>query len=112
MSASLPVLRYEVCSTSFLVDLGLDVEVDARNDQVGHDVERAHAVQDVRVVKGDLLARLHHHQDDHEVGSVGNPMSAFAHKDHHLLLPVWLTGHIHLRVHGGGIGPLKSSGCA
>jgi hypothetical protein len=45
--------------TILLVDLLLDVEVDAGDDDVGDDVERAHAVQDIRVIKWDLLGDLH-----------------------------------------------------
>jgi hypothetical protein len=45
--------------TILLVDLLLDVEVDAGDDDVGHDVERAHAVQDIRVIERDLLGDLH-----------------------------------------------------
>ena len=55
--------------TLLLVDLELGVEVDGGDEQVADDVESAHAVQDGRVVKGDLLADLHHHKDDHEVGA-------------------------------------------
>lgn len=55
--------------TPLLVDLHLDVEVDAGDEQVADDVEGAHAVKDGRVVEGDLLADLHHHKDDHEVGA-------------------------------------------
>lgn len=45
--------------TIFLVDLLLHVEVDARDDDVGDDVESAHAVQDIRVVERYLLGDLH-----------------------------------------------------
>jgi hypothetical protein len=55
--------------TLLLVDLHLDIEVDAGDEQVANDVEGAHAVEDHRVVEGDLLANLHHHKDDHEVGA-------------------------------------------
>lgn len=55
--------------TPLFVDLELGVEVDGGDEQVADDVEGAHAVQDGRVVKGDLLADLHHHKDDHEVGA-------------------------------------------
>jgi len=55
--------------TLLLVDLQLDVEVDAGDEHVADDVESAHGVKDGRVVEGDLLADLHHHKDDHEVGA-------------------------------------------
>jgi hypothetical protein len=55
--------------TPLLVDLHLGVEVDAGDEQVADDVERAHAHEDVGVFKGDLLADLHHDKDDHEVGA-------------------------------------------
>jgi hypothetical protein len=62
--------------TLLLVDLHLDVEVDAGNDQVADHVEGAHAVQDVRVLEGHLLAGLHHHQDNDEVGAGGKQVLA------------------------------------
>jgi hypothetical protein len=55
--------------TLLLVDLHLYVKVDAGDEQVADDVESAHAVEDHRVLEGDLLANLHHHKDDHEVGA-------------------------------------------
>ena len=55
--------------TLLLVDLQLDVEVDAGDEHVADDVESAHSVKDGRVVEGNLLADLHHHKDDHEVGA-------------------------------------------
>jgi hypothetical protein len=45
--------------TILLVDFLLHVEVDAGDDDVGGDVERAHAVENVRVVKRYLLGDLH-----------------------------------------------------
>jgi hypothetical protein len=58
------------CSrTLLLVDLELDVEVDASDEHIADDVESAYSVKDGRVVEGDLLADLHHHKDDHEVGA-------------------------------------------
>lgn len=41
--------------TVLLVDLLLDVEVDAGDDDVGDDVERAHAVEHIRVIERYLL---------------------------------------------------------
>lgn len=41
--------------TILLVDLRLDVEVDARDDQVGDNVECAHAVEYVGVIKRNLF---------------------------------------------------------
>lgn len=55
--------------TFLLVDLPADVDVDGDDDEVGDDVECAHAHEDVGVVEGDLFARLHHHEDDDQVGS-------------------------------------------
>jgi hypothetical protein len=60
---------WSVLRTLLLVDLHLDVEVDAGDEQVADDVESAHAVEDGRVIEGDLLADLHHYKDDHEVGA-------------------------------------------
>jgi hypothetical protein len=45
--------------TILLVDLLLDIEVDARNDQIGDDIERAHAVEDIWVIERNLLGDLH-----------------------------------------------------
>lgn len=61
--------RRKEVHTSLLVDLELDEEVDRGDEDVADDVEGAHAVEDVRVLEGDLLADLHHHKDDHEVGA-------------------------------------------
>ena len=56
--------------TILLVDLGLDVEVDAGNDDVGYDVEGAHAVEHIRVIEWDLFRDLHKPQDDDQVGTI------------------------------------------
>lgn len=45
--------------TILLVDLGLYIEIDASDYHVGKDVESAHAVEDSRVVEGNLLGDLH-----------------------------------------------------
>ena len=55
--------------TFLLIDLHAHVDVNAEDDQVAEDVERSHAVEDVRVIERHLLARLHHHQDDDQVGA-------------------------------------------
>lgn len=46
--------------TLLLVDLRLHVEVDAGNDQVGHNVECADSHQDVGLLERHLLGNLHH----------------------------------------------------
>ena len=56
MCSSLP---WEIQRTVLLVDLSLDVEVDAGDDDIGEDVERAHAVENIGVVKGHSLGDLH-----------------------------------------------------
>lgn len=56
--------------TSLLVNLHLDVHVHAKDDDVAENVQAADAHQDVGVVEGDLLAGLHHHEDDDQVGAV------------------------------------------
>jgi len=56
--------------TLLLVNLHAHVDVDAGDDQVAEDVQPAHAVEDIRIFERHLLARLHHHKDDHEVCSV------------------------------------------
>lgn len=55
--------------TLLLRDLLRDVEVQSSNDQVGHDVQGAHAEKDIRIIKGNLLGNLHHHKDDTKVGT-------------------------------------------
>lgn len=55
--------------TFLLVDLRLDVEVDTRDDQIGHHIADTHAVQHGWVIKVDLLRHLHHHKDDDQVGT-------------------------------------------
>lgn len=56
----------------FLINLHANVDVDSHDDEIAEDVEGAHAHEHVRVVEGDLFARLHHHQDDDQIGSVKN----------------------------------------
>jgi len=51
------------------------VEVDCRDDEIAHDVECAHTHEHSRVVEGDLLARLHHPQDDDQIGTAGREVS-------------------------------------
>jgi hypothetical protein len=46
--------------TLLAVDLGLHVEVNAGNNEVGHDVECANSHQNVGVLEGHLLRNLHH----------------------------------------------------
>lgn len=57
-------------NTLLLVDLGLDIEVDAQNDHVGHDVQSPDAEEHIRVVEGNPLGDLHHPEDDDEVGTI------------------------------------------
>ena len=88
--------------TPLLVDLHLGVEVDAGDEQVADDVERAHAHEDVGVLEGDLLADLHHDKDDHEVGAALLPVVSLRCLifEMHMELRAW-TGGVHLRIHDG-----------
>jgi len=55
--------RFDIFDDShvpLLVDLQLDVIVDAEEDDVGEDVNDADGVEDVEVFEGDLLRQLHH----------------------------------------------------
>lgn len=70
-SAAQLVSMVEAGRTFLLINLRLDVEVDADNEDIAEHVERAHTVEDHGIVEGDLLARLHHHQDDNQVGAGG-----------------------------------------
>jgi hypothetical protein len=56
--------------TFLLVYLHLHVKVDTCNDQVRNDVRHADSREDVRVIERNLLGDLHHHKDDHQVGTV------------------------------------------
>ncbi len=56
--------------TSLLINLHLGIQVDGDDEQIADDVEGAHAVEHVRVFEGDLLADLHHPEDDDQVRSV------------------------------------------
>jgi hypothetical protein len=62
-------LRFER-NTLLLVDLGLDIEVDAQDDHVGHDVQSPDAEEYIRVVERNPLGNLHHPEDDDEVGTI------------------------------------------
>ena len=53
-----------------LVYLHLYVNVDSCDDQVRNDVCRADTHKDVRVIERNLLRHLHHHKDNHQVGTV------------------------------------------
>ena len=55
--------------TFLLVDLHSYVHVDADDDKIADDVKSADTQEYVRVIEGYLLAGLHHHQDDDQVGS-------------------------------------------
>jgi hypothetical protein len=52
-----------------LVYLNLYVKVDTCDDQVRNDVQRADTHEDVGVIERNLFRHLHHHQDDHQVGT-------------------------------------------
>lgn len=54
-----PCSRDIVGHTILLVDLSLNVKVDARNDEIGNNVEGADAIENVRVIEGNLLGDLH-----------------------------------------------------
>ena len=68
--------RFKQC-TLLLIDLHAHVDVDSQNDQVADDVERSHSHEHVRIVERYLLARLHHHKDDNEVGAARSAWLAF-----------------------------------
>lgn len=50
-----------VSFTSLLVNLHLDIHVDAEDDQIAEDVQAAHSHKDVLVLERNLFAGLHHH---------------------------------------------------
>lgn len=55
--------------TLFLIDLHLNIVIDANNNDVGYDVECANCCEHSWVIEGDLLRDLHHHKDDDQVGA-------------------------------------------
>lgn len=71
ISAQLREMGDEFRYTLFRVNLLLHVEVDGRNDQVRNNVQRADAHEDLGIVEGYLLGYLHHTEDDHQIGAVG-----------------------------------------
>lgn len=87
LSFSFPLICGRGRLTLLPVDLDLDVVVDAQDDQVADHVERAHGVEDIGVVEGDLLGHLDHAQDDHNVGARARTRSAS--------LPRSLYTHMH-----------------
>lgn len=56
--------------TLLFVDLGLDIEVDAQDDHIGHNVQSTDAEEHIRVVERNPLGDLHHPEDDDEVGTI------------------------------------------
>jgi hypothetical protein len=54
------------------IDLGLSVQVETQDQDVGQDVQGTDTHQDLRILKGNLLGQLHHHEDDAKVGTVKN----------------------------------------
>lgn len=93
--------------TFLLVNLHLGVHVDGEDDDVADNVESAHAHEDLRVFKGNFLRRLHHHEDDDEVGAVVSisvqcSMTGFREAQRVSRAAAAGVGDGHLRVHGGG----------
>lgn len=102
--------------TFLLVNLHLGVHVDGEDDDVADNVESAHAHEDLRVFKGNFLRRLHHHEDDDEVGAVVSisvqcSMTGFREAQRVSRAAAAGVGDGHLRVHGGGGIELSSAAC-
>ncbi len=57
--------------TFFAIDLRLQIQVDACNDNVGDDVECTNSHEHIGVAEWDLLGYLHHPKDDDQVGAGG-----------------------------------------
>lgn len=55
--------------TLLLIDLGLRIHVESKNDHIGREVYATDEEEDIRVVKGNLLRQLHHHKDDGQISS-------------------------------------------
>lgn len=65
--------------TLLLVDLRLDVQVHHGDDHIGRNVQSADNVEDIWVLKIDLLGDLHHPEDDDQVGTVWHAVSILSH---------------------------------
>ena len=65
--------------TLVLVDLHLDEEIQAGNDQVAGNVESAAHVEDIGVFEGNLLGELHRPEDDDEVLTTESHTISFMH---------------------------------
>ena len=63
---------YTASHTFLLIDLHAHVEIDAEDDYVAHDVENPDTQKYVGILEWNLLARLHHHKNDEQIGSVRN----------------------------------------
>lgn len=61
------------------VNLGLDEQVDAHDDQVAEKVETAAGVEHIGIFEGDPLGHLHHTQDDDDVGSICDGIMSVLH---------------------------------
>lgn len=55
--------------TLLSIDFVLGVQGHSQNNDVRKDVASAHQHENLRILKGNLLGQLHHHQDDGEVGA-------------------------------------------
>ena len=55
--------------TLLLVDQEMGIGINANDDQIRQHIARANEHQDLRIVERNLLRHLHHHKDDHKVGS-------------------------------------------
>lgn len=62
------------------VNLGLDEQVDAHDDQVAEKVETAAGVEHIGIFEGDPLGHLHHTQDDDDVGSICDGIMSVLHE--------------------------------
>lgn len=63
-------LGFAVVLTLLLVDLGLGVEIQTQNREVGHNVQSAHELQAPVLLERNLLRGLHHEEDDDQVGAM------------------------------------------
>lgn len=55
--------------TLLLIDLHLNIIVNARNHNVADNIHGADHVERIWVVEWDFLADLHHHEDDGQIGT-------------------------------------------
>jgi len=58
--------------TLLLIDLQMHVGIHRNDDDVRQDVAGADHIEDTGIIHRNLLGDLHHHKDDHQVGTANS----------------------------------------